>query len=73
MKIIKVTIVGHGHKIEATRTITRGHVIKFLQQMKRIKDNYIKNTFDPIDWEHASKNMPLKVTINPLDDAEPEN
>jgi hypothetical protein len=70
---IKVTIEGHGHKIETTRTIRKGHGIKFLQQMKKIKDNFIKNTFDPIDWEHASKNMPLTVTINPLDDAKPEN
>jgi hypothetical protein len=73
MKIIKVTIIGHGHKIETTRTIRKGHGIKFLQQMKKIKDNYIKNTFDPIDWEHASKTMLLTVTINPLDDAKPEN
>lgn len=73
MKIIKLTIIGHGHKIEATRTITRGNRIKFLHQMKKIKDNFIKNTFDPIDWEYESQQMPMTVTINPLDDAKPEN
>jgi hypothetical protein len=73
MKIIKVTIVGHGHKIEATRTIQRGEGIKFLQQMKRIKDNFIVASFPKQYREKAYKEMPLKITIKELRDEKRKN